>query len=153
MATPFPFVAGNTLTAAQLNSIGEVLGYTPTTTNVTLGNGTLEANYVRVQNLIYVQIKLGFGSTTALTGQPTFTLPVAPSSLGSLTSNTVSAFFDAGVALYLGGGETSGIVIAPHVSVSSTAFLTTPTGNVSATSPFTWGNGDVLVIQTVYRSS
>jgi len=153
MANPFPFVANTVLEAAQLNGIGETLTYTPTMTNVTLGNGTIEGIYVRVQKLIYLEIKLSFGTTSAFTGQPTFSLPVASATTFNLTTECVSSFFDAGVALYLGGAEITGTAIVPHVSVSSTAFLTTPTGNVSATSPFTWGNGDSLNIKCVYRTS
>jgi hypothetical protein len=152
MANPFPFTAGQVLTAAQMNGIGETLSYTPTTTNVTLGNGTLSASYVQVQKLVYAEIILSFGSTTAFTGQPTFTLPVNWAGGSDLVTNSVSSFFDAGVALYLGGAYIEPTKLSPWVSVSSTAFLTTPTGNVSATSPFTWGSGDSLIMRIVYKA-
>jgi hypothetical protein len=154
MANPFPFTAGQVLTAAQMNGIGETLAYTPTLTNLTLGNGTLTASYVRAQNLVFGTVELTFGTTTVLTGQPTFTLPVNAAAVGnSLVSNCVTNLFDAGVAIYVGGAAFTTTTIAPWVSVASTAFLTTPTGNVSATSPFVWGNGDQITMRFVYGAA
>ena len=45
MANPFDFSAGAVLTAAQLNQIGDYESWTPTLTNITLGNGTVNAHY------------------------------------------------------------------------------------------------------------
>ena len=54
MANPFPFTAGQVLTAAQMNGIGEAtIAYTPTISNGTLGNGTMSAYYSRVNKLVF----------------------------------------------------------------------------------------------------
>ena len=152
MANPFPFVANTVLTAAQLNGIGEVLTFTPTTTNLTLGNGTLNANYVRVQKLVYVQINLVFGSTTAFTGAPSFTLPVtAAASRQAL--NSMCSMLDSGVTVYLGGVQITTTLAYPFVSVASGTYLNTPTQNVSATVPMTWTTSDDFRMLFVYEAA
>ena len=152
MANPFPFVSGDVLTAAELNGIGEVLTYTPTTGNLTLGNGTLSANYVRVQKLVYVQITLTFGSTSSLSGSPSFTLPVTAALSRTGAAGTTTAL-DAGVGWYVGGIEINATAAFPWIAVASGTYLTTPTRNISATVPMTWANGDNLVMNFVYEAA
>ena len=62
MASPFPFVAGNTLTAAQLNSIGEsAISYTATVGAFTgtITSSTVTAKYIRINKFCLVQFTLG----------------------------------------------------------------------------------------------
>lgn len=58
---------------------GEIGGawttYTPTFTNLTVGNGTLTASYKQIGKLVYVRLSLLFGSTSAVSGDVEFTLP------------------------------------------------------------------------------
>jgi hypothetical protein len=152
MANPFPFVAGDVLTAAELNGIGEMLSYTPTTTNVTLGNGSFGANYVRVQKLVYVQIGISFGSTTAFTGAPTFTLPVTAAATNQALPG-IASMLDSGVTFYLGGVTLTTTTVSPYVSLANGTYLNTPTGNVSATVPMTWATNDIMLLRFVYEAA
>jgi uncharacterized protein (DUF697 family) len=79
MATPFPFVAGAVLTAAQLNSIGEAYtAYTPTITATTGTFTTVSATgyYTRVNKIVigYARITISNNGTAA--GAIIATLPV-----------------------------------------------------------------------------
>ena len=152
MANPFPFVASTILEAAQLNGIGEKLTYTPTTTNLTLGNGSLTASYVRVQKLVYVQIGLVFGSTTLFTGSPSFTLPVTASSSRIGLAATVS-MLDSGVAYFLGGVAISTTTVTPYVSQANGSYLYTDNQNISATVPMIWATNDDMRIHFVYEAA
>jgi hypothetical protein len=61
MATPFPFVSGAILTAAQMNSIGEAsVSYTPTVTSGSGSFTTVSAtgSYQRVNKMVVVRFEV-----------------------------------------------------------------------------------------------
>ena len=83
MATPFPFVASAVLTAAQLNSIGERITYTPAVISVSgtiTTVGAVSCNYIRVQNLVVVEFNITITTIGTAGGGIVFDLP--------LTANT-----------------------------------------------------------------
>ena len=101
MANPFPFVAGNTLLASQLNGIGEAgTAFTPTWsssgTQPVLGNGTITGRFVRINKLIYVIMQLTIGSTTTVgTGNYFFSFPATAASVSSFgTMASTGLFYD-----------------------------------------------------------
>ena len=149
MANPFPFVAGSVLTAAELNGIGETTSFTPTWTNLTVGNGTLQyATYVRVQNLVYVQIYFILGSTSAVTGNIYFEAPVTGVASQGVIGNCT--FYDANTtANYSGICSQSGQFIQLLPTNASATYATNSAA--SATIPMTWASTDQIALQAVYR--
>jgi len=148
MANPFPFTTGQVLTAAQMNGIGEKTAYTPTFTNLTLGNGTLTADFYRVQNVVTATVAVVFGSTTSISGDVTVTLPIARASAQGLRLAAVQ-FNDPGVqhvagALFCNPSVLTGVNPRP---LGTNSFL----GFLSATIPFTWATGDVLQFSVQYE--
>ena len=72
------FSAGDVLTAADLNAIGTWTSFTPSFTNFTLGNGTVEySRYCRINDVVHVELFVSLGSTSSMSSGPTFTLPVS----------------------------------------------------------------------------
>jgi hypothetical protein len=150
MANPFPFVSGDVLTAAELNGIGEKTAYTPTFTNLTLGNGTLTANYFRVQNVVTATVVVEFGSTTSISGDVNVTLPIARAAAQGLQLSTAN-LVDTGVANFLGTalfGATLSSIIVRNYAVSG---INVVMQNLSATVPHTWGTGDILKFSAQYE--
>jgi len=150
MANPFPFVAGEVLTAADMNGIGETTSFTPTWTNLTVGNGTLNwATYVRVQNLVFVQVQFTLGSTSAVTGNIYFNAPVS-SSVGTQNNIGNAIFADANVNVTFTGvaSMATNLIQAIPINVSSTVGFYQ---NASSTFPFTWATNDVVGVFAVYR--
>jgi hypothetical protein len=150
MANPFPFVAGDVLTAAELNGIGEKTAYTPTFTNLTLGNGTLTADFYRVQNVVTVAVNVVFGSTTSISGDVSVTLPIARAAAGGLQLATVF-LGDTGFANYVGViifTATLGSVTVRNMVPDVTRTQSLP---LSATAPFTWATTDVLRFTAQYE--
>jgi hypothetical protein len=152
MANPFPFVASTVLEAAQLNGIGEYAAYTPTFAGLTIGNGTLDWRFGRVQNLIHVEGKLTFGSTTSVSGNVTFTLPVTARSAVNNIQIGVSRLGDAGVGTVFGlvaqSTTTTASVLAYNAAstyLGSTAF--------TSTVPFTWNVNDEIYVNCVYEAA
>jgi hypothetical protein len=142
MATPFPFTTGQVLTAAQMNSIGETIAYTPTWTGITVGNGTNVGFYTRVQNFVHVEGKLTFGTTTAITAStPSSALPI--NALQSFTVSGSLLFQDSGVATYFG----QPLQIALDRWYCFIQDFATAYGReiaVTATVPFVWATADSI---------
>ena len=152
MANPFPFTAGQVLTAAQMNGIGETTSFTPSWTGLTVGNGTLTyATYVRVQNLIYVQVTFVLGSTSAVTGNIYITPPVTPTN-GNQNAIGVGLMADVSTgAIYTTTSSLAGGNIQTLPTVTSGAYATTT--SASATVPMTWATGDVVTFCATYRTT
>lgn len=169
-ATPKTWVAGDVLTAAQLNAElrAALLGafplgppdvawtpWTPTFVNMTVGNGTLTAVYSRTGRRIFFYIKFVFGSTSAMGTSPTYTLPVAAAArydnttldvLGTvMILDSATANF-AGVSMY--GSSTTGVI---QVLNASATFVTV--NGLSATAPMVWAVNDGFVIYGVYEAA
>ncbi len=120
--------------------------YTPTTSNLTLGNGTITAKYNVVGKTIFLAIRFVLGSTSAITGSPTFTLP------SGFTSAALSTFSPVGNGL---ATISSTSYIMTTVAISSNrvaAVVNNASGtyasgtDMSSTIPATWANGSIYEI-------
>jgi hypothetical protein len=157
MTTPFPFVAGATLAAADLNSLGtwDTTSWTTTVSNITVGNGTETALFTRIGNgagvgLVAYYYKLDFGSTTAITGTPLLNYPVEASD--ARQGSTASwAFYenDNGTDYYgrlFRNNSTRGTL---RVFDSSGTYVDAT--NITSTVPFTWTTSDRIIVAGYYR--
>ena len=155
MAIRTDFTAGEVLAAADLNdtfgSKGDISSngawntYTPSLTNITLGNGTLVGRYLLIGKQCTVAVLFQLGSTSVFTGSIGFGLPFARSGTG---------FRMVGLAY----GEDSGVAgyrFDIRLAASTVNVLTSDglaiTGNTNATNPFTWANGDFLNLLFTYE--
>lgn len=147
MATQYTagLTTGQVLTAATMNSIGAAWeSYTPTWTNITVGNGTVVAKYSQVNKLVTVQFIFTLGSTSSIGG--------AGGCRMSLPVTSASAQYGAGYSL-LGTANAfdTGINNYP---MWTTWFSTTTVGfgylvgiryqEIYSVGPFTWAAGDSL---------
>jgi len=152
MANPFPFTAGQVLTAAQMNGIGEAgTTFTPTWTGYTRGNGTTVAYYVRVNKMVYVYVEETLGSTSSMGSAPTMTLPITAARLQAVSPSR-NRIDDTGANVYWGTtvpiSTTQVVVYADLVSGTYTAFA-----GITATVPMTWANTDKFAIAFVYEAA
>ena len=152
MPNPFPFTAGQVLTAAQLNGIGEAATiFTPTWTNYTRGNGTTIAYYTRVNKLIYLYVEETLGSTSSMGTNPTLTLPIAAARTQSveISRNRID---DTGTNVFWGttvpSSSTQVIAYADNSAGTYVAFA-----NITATIPMTWANTDKLTVAFIYEAA
>jgi hypothetical protein len=153
-----PFTSGQILTADQMNEIGGNLNeigdawtsYTPTWTNLTVGNATQDSAYVAAGKLYFVRIGLTFGSTTSISAIPEFTLPGGVSVSSEYYANYqfgYGGFRDASA-----GTTFTSPILRAAATASKLRFGTlNATQNhvfndaVSATIPFTWNTGDLIM--------
>lgn len=154
-STPPTFVAGNTLTAAQLNqyvrdnfkALGDAwTSYTPTIGGWTLSNGTLVGKYMRTDKLVIGRIEYTVGSSDTKSGTITFTTPATPNLINGATVGQCGLF------------DTSAPARANRFvfwgSVGDVLYLTSENDTrVTATSPWTWATGDQMMLIFEYEAA
>ena len=134
--------------ATQLNfPAGAWTSYTPTFTNLTVGNGTINAAYNQIGKTVNVRISFTWGSTTSANSSTTIvSLPV--------TAKNVGTSYGAGTA-YMENSGIAGYITGVVMNTASNTFVSTVIGtnglvstNVTGQQPFTWGVGDFF--QTIF---
>lgn len=122
---------------------------TGTITNLTVGNGTINySQYAMVNKVMHLRFKVTLGSTSSVSGNPTFTPPETIST--DFTGNLIDALDGSvtlrgsttkqGVALWATGGK-----IALRVISASTTYA--QHASISSTVPHTWTTGDSISFQ------
>lgn len=157
MANPFNFSSGAILTAAQLNSIGDWQSWTPVWSDLTIGNATNVGFYAEVNEIVYFQLKLVWGSTTNATSYFECEAPVNEiDDTVTYQSAGGCVFYNVGTALHSGqsiafkSGSTAYLV--PWWQGYSSGIGTfIYMGNPNASNPFTWTTGDFLYMNGFYK--
>jgi hypothetical protein len=144
-------VTGQDIEASHINSFANAINdhvlsswtsYSPTWTNLTVGNGTVMFEWRRVgEDLVRVRGVLVRGSTTSITGTVSLTLPSGMTSRAGAPSIGQLSILDSGTRLFLGN-----VVTTPGTATLA-PFVADGVGYVvNATSPMTWATGDELRI-------
>lgn len=130
--------------ADALDELGDSWdAYTPTLSSWTVGNGTLSGAYLAAGKLIHFRAKLVLGSTTTVSGNPGFSLPV----------NAVGArLFGFSAGCYDTSGPSAYALSAFNSSVSI-ATVKDGTTSLSSTVPFTWATGDEIYVSGTYEAA
>jgi hypothetical protein len=127
------------------------VAFTSSPANISVGNGTLSTRYQQIGKLVNVEVFFTLGSTSTVTGLPTFTLPVAAKNAG-YTVIGVAGFGDSGV----------GTFVATPIVYSSFFYLAMiatggtyakEDGNINATTPFTWTTSDTMIARFTYEAA
>lgn len=137
-------------TSAQL---GAWTAFTPTwtatTTNPTLGNGTLTGAYVQIGKTVHYRIRVRFGSTSIRgSGSYRFTLPVTATAI-----HTGGGDFMGYAVLY---DDSAGSRWGRHVysfSNSIIGFGSEVSSSVTDSSPALWGSPDGFSISGTYEAA
>lgn len=141
---------GTSTTLIDPGRAGTLLGvratYTPTVSGITLGNGVVTGRWQRAGKTVIGSITLTLGSTTAMTGLATFSLPVAPSH-ASAGRPASACLLDAGSGTYAAMAVVvaASVVYVGPAAGSLTAF--------TATTPFTWAAGDTISVDFQYETA
>lgn len=127
--------------------------WTPTWTNLTVGNGTVTAKYTQLGKTVIARVSVAFGSTTSIGGSVSFTLPVTAVAIAAGSPHIGSAIYDdVGTNLYMGvvyeGSTTSGVL-----RVGNAAATYTGTTVLSSTVPFTWTTSDAINLSLIYEAA
>ena len=145
---------GTVLTADSGETTGLKYGgawttYTPSLTNLTIGNGTQIARFQKIGNTINFVLRITFGSTTSVSGDFNFTVPEPHD--GNFYGNLYAAAWDnsAGV-LYSMAAFTFSTSDVYFRAIQTTGNYTSSTA-ISSTVPFTWATADVITCSGSYE--
>jgi hypothetical protein len=128
--------------------------WTPSWTNVTIGNGTVTARYIQIDKVVFFTLKLLFGSTTSVSARPEFTLPVNASSTDAMeTANIFAQATDAGfgnffITAFPNVSDVTKIGLIPWKATGTYVLYDT---NISSTVPFTWAVNDIIWVSGNYE--
>ena len=121
--------------------------WTASTTNPTIGDGTLTGRYSRIGNIVIASIYLLFGSTSnAGAGTYYFSLPVAANSSYTSYWNGTWNIRDFGTDNFAGAVK----------ALNSTTIQLPYTGSpfyVTHSYPMTWANNDSLCVLWIYEAA
>lgn len=123
--------------------------WTGSTTNPTIGNGTIAGLFARWGNVVYVTVNIVPGGTTTFgTGIYMISLPVT--ARASIRQTLGINAYDVGVQQYVGQAIVNGGTSFERILLGSSA-----TGPVdwSPTGPFTFGNADLFTLSGVYLAA
>lgn len=145
-------VLGNSLKQENASAVGTWKSWTPTLTNITLGNGTLSCKFTVIGKTVHVRFAFTMGSSSAMGTAPSFTLPVV-----STVPNATNMYL--GVAR-LGSvtGTSAGWIL--HGSSTVASFVTSDANStfvretaITSTNPFTWATGDYIAGAFTYEAA
>lgn len=129
---------------------GAWTSYTPTFTNLTVGNGSYTARYCQIGKNVDVFFKFTFGSSSSISSFPTISVPVNFAYTGVMLGD--NSYVDSGATFYNGTN-----FVASASTIWMGAIVTSnPYGSVgvlSSTVPFTWGTADEIVIRLRYEAA
>lgn len=123
--------------------------WTPTLANLTLGDGSVNAKFVRYGRTICYRFKFKLGSTSAVGTSPTFTLPVAAH------ADYVALDGAYGFGFLRDAGTNSYPAVVRIESATVAGFFTgaSPVTGITSTAPFTWATNDVLFATGTYEAA
>lgn len=135
-------------TVARLIHTGNWKAFTPSWTNITVGNGTSTGKYTIIGKTVLYTAVIQFGSTTSISGSVTLAVPITqenpPSGAGLVLGQVM--INDSGTTLYFGNHLASGTVTVGTTNGTYLGYTT-----LSSTVPMTWTTGDQLAVTGWYE--
>lgn len=135
------------VTGSGSGTFGAWVGYTPTFTNLTVGNGTTAFTYLQVGKTVHVRGRLTFGTTTSVSGAISLSLPITATSGNFVPQVTVRA----------GGVDYAAYMAATTTTVALSAIGSAGTYanrvTTSSTIPGTWTNADNITFSATYEAA
>lgn len=130
--------------------------WTPSWTNVTVGNGTVVAKYVQTGKMVTCRISFILGSTSAISGLPTFSLPITAVSYPNIANGAdplgIADVLDSGTGTF--PGDIRLLTTTTAILTVWAAGSTYVTGiNPSSTIPMTWTTNDALTATFTYEAA
>ena len=127
---------------------GGSTSFTPTLTNITIGNGTNTATYVRLGNVVHLTGKITFGSTTTIAAGAKISLPVNAKLVKQIAATV--RYTDTGTNDYVGYFVIDSASTARFYTFEASSTYVAFQG-ISNTIPFTWTNTDEITYQLTYE--
>jgi len=130
--------------------------WTPTWTNLSVGNGTVVAKYTQIGKTVFARLSIIFGSTTSVSGLVTFSLPVtriAYAGSANITPLSVVRMLDTSASTTFEGALTNASTTTAAVVAYNAAATYLNGVATSSTVPFTWATGDEIGTEFYYEAA
>lgn len=144
------------LTAGLSSSSWAWQSWTPSWTNLTLGNGVLEATYIQIGKTINFRIMLTLGTTTNISGAVSFSLPVTAAAYYGNVRSFIGGFEleDSGVSNYSGFvGIITSTTLGQFDLITANGATYHGFVGLSNTAPTGLGNGDFISGHGTYEAA
>jgi hypothetical protein len=132
--------------------LGSYISFATTLTNVTVGDGVISGSYCRVNGFVHYYGSFTLGSTSAVTGTVSFTLPVNLNSDMNIRSTYGTFQYLDGSSRYNGQSQRN-TDSSLNMCVDLTSGTYAQSSLVGSTTPFTWAVGDVMTWNLYYRAA
>ena len=136
--------------------IGTYISYTPSIFDITIGNGTIETKYCRVNDFVHWYGKITFGSTTTFTGgNASFALPLTADVPATNVSTAMGTcyFYDTSTGAFYSGHPTLANSTLVYGGINTANGTYPQWGGWSSTAPFTWATGDYYTFNITYKAT
>jgi len=129
--------------------------WVPSWTNITVGGGTVTANYIRVGKTVIAYIRFVYGAGSAVGNDPTFTVPVTAASKYAGGSHAIGSAYieDFGATAYDGSVRFAGSATVAEVRVKTASGAYVTLAGFTSATPFTWGTSDYFQATLIYESA
>lgn len=145
-----------TLANLALGLGGAWATWSPTWANFTVGNGTVTARYNQIGKQVTCYLKFVGGTTSAFGTNPTFTAPVTAASQYGAQINTLGVGYaeDLATAGYSFGYQFNASTTAVSIyTLPASGAILSFSPSITATAPFTLGNGDFFSVTFAYEAA
>mgnify|MGYP001087991457 CR=1 FL=1 len=126
--------------------------FTPTYTNISLGDGSCDCRYTQRYKSIHVEYKITLGTGFSIGANPTLTLPRPlrnTEQVGSFRGMAHDLDADEYFELSADANTTTSFIIG-HIHVDGQEMKSIP---ITATDPFTFAVGDKITISGTYETA
>lgn len=139
--------------------LGIYTTYTPTYSNITIGNATVTAKYCQLNDFVHVTGSIVLGSTTVIGTNPGISMVFSLDSLYYTPTVWVAqigtaTFYDASAALhYFGIVQAANNATIMQLFSQNAAGTYVQRGAMSATAPFTWAVSDEIKWNVYFKKA
>jgi hypothetical protein len=134
---------------------GTWAAWTPTLTNLTLGNGTVTARYAQSGKTVDFYVKIVLGSTSSVGTEPRVTWPVTPANTTAAQNALINYVYeDSGLSRYYGASDpitNSTTEFRFCVQNASSTYLYST--QITSSIPISWGTGDTFYAMGTYEAA
>lgn len=124
--------------------------WSPSYSNLTIGNGTVDARYIRIGDTVHASFDFVLGSTSSVGTNAGISLPVTAEN-GAMAVGQCR-LTDSGTASYGGFVNLNGTTqMLPQVMVTSGSYSRNV--NLTPTVPFTWTTNDAIRLSITYEAA
>jgi hypothetical protein len=126
--------------------------WTPTLTNMSIGNGTMTSKYLQLGKLVFFNTLIVFGTTTSVTGDIEISLPVTAVAPGQMPIGHALLYDDSTATPYMAQPT---LVATTRFRVLSvvTSGATATTTDTTALVPFTWATSDQIRVYGFFEAA